>query len=32
MDNEMMSIILWIAAGLALVLLVMRRRGRKSLR
>ena len=30
MDNETLSIILWIAAGAVLVLLVMRRRNRKA--
>ena len=32
MDNETLSIILWIAAGILLVLIIMRRRKRKMLR
>jgi len=30
MDNQTLSVILWIAAGVVLVLLIMRRRKRKS--
>jgi hypothetical protein len=32
MDNEMLSIILWVGAGALLVMIIMRRRKRKSLR
>jgi hypothetical protein len=32
MDNEMLSIILWLGAGALLVMVIMRRRKRKSLR
>ena len=32
MDNQTLSIILWIAAGILLVFLIMRRRKRKTLR
>jgi hypothetical protein len=32
MDNQTISIILWIAAGVILVAIIMRRRSRKSLR
>jgi LPXTG-motif cell wall-anchored protein len=32
MDNQTLSMILWIAAGILLVLLVMRRRKRKLLK
>jgi hypothetical protein len=32
MDNQTLSIILWVMAGAALVVLIMRRRKRKTLR
>jgi hypothetical protein len=32
MDNQTISIILWIVAGVLLVAIIMRRRGRKPLR
>ena len=32
MDNETLSILLWVAAGILLVAIIMRRRGRKTLR
>ena len=32
MDNQTLSIILWIAAGILLVLLISRRRKRKTMR
>jgi len=32
MDKETLSIVLWVGAGLLLVILIMRRRKRKALR
>jgi hypothetical protein len=32
MDNETLSIVMWVLAGVVLVTLIMRRRNRKTLR